>query len=123
MKEKIYENGIEYTLVSDYYLPNFELPANKYNIGKYGMMHEAYIKEYHKGFYSCLILKGKLYDYLEEVDLRARNMVEDMIQKFAKAQGVTEELKAKASMKWVGLMNNIKAQAEEIVCAEIIYNK
>lgn len=123
MKEKIYENGIEYILTGDYYLPNFELPTKKYHIGKYGMMHEEYIKEYYKSFYSCLILNGELCDYLEKVDLRARNMVEDMIQKFAKAQGVTEELKAKSPMKWVGLMNNIKAQAEEIVCAEIIYNR
>lgn len=99
MKEKIYENEIEYILVGDYYLPNFELPTKKYRIGKYGMMHEAYIKKYHKSFYSCLILKGELCNYLEEIDSRARNMVEDMIQKFAKAQGVTEELKAKDQMK------------------------
>ena len=123
MKEKIYENGIEYILVGDYYLPNFELPTKKHHIGKYGMMHEDYIKEHRKSFYSCLILNGELCDYLEDVDSRARNMVEDMIPKLAKAQGVTEELKAKVPMKWVGLMNNIKAQAEEIVCAEIIYNR
>ena len=123
MKEKIYEHGIEYILKGDYYLPNFELPTKKYHIGKYGMMHEGYIKEYHKGFYSNLILSGILQEYLAEIDSRARNMVEDMIQKFAKAQGVTEELKAKSPMKWVGLMNNIKAQAEEIVCAEIVYNR
>ena len=123
MKEKIYENGIEYILTGDYYLPNFKMPTKKYHIGKYGTMHEEYIKEYHKSFYSCLILKGKLCDYLEDVDSRARNMIEELIQKFVKAQGVTEELKAKFPMKWAGLMNNIKAQAEEIVCAEIIYNR
>ena len=123
MKEKIYENGIEYILTGDYYLPNFELPTKKYHIGKYGMVHEEYIKEYHKGFYSNLILSGTLQEYLAEVDSRARNMVDGMIQKFANTQGVTEELKAKDQMKWVGLMNNIKAQAEEIVCAEIIYNR
>ena len=121
MKEKIYENGIEYILVGDYYLPNIVVPHEKHHIGKYGMLHRDYIKERYPWFYARLQGKGELNDYLEEIDMRARDMVEDIISKAAPKQGITEELKATDQMKWVGLMNNLKAQAEEFVFSEIVY--
>lgn len=121
MKKKIYENGIEYVLVGDYYFPNMALPQKKHNIGKYGLLHKEYIKQHHPGFYSELILSGKLNDYLYEVDTTARNFVESYISDGSIKQGVTEKLKAEDPMKWVGLMNNIKAQAEEIIYSDIVY--
>ena len=121
MKEKIYENGIEYILVGDYYFPNIVVPHKEHHIGKYGMLHEDYIKEHYPWFYARLRGKGELYDYLQEIDMRARNMVEDIISKSKPKQGVTGELKATDQMKWVGLMNNLKAQAEEFVFSEIVY--
>ena len=121
MKKKIYENDIEYVLVGDYYFPNITSPQKNHNIGKYGLLHKEYIKQHRPGLYSELILSGKLNDYLYEVDTTARNKVNDYISKGALKQGVTENLKAEDPMKWVGLMNNIKAQAEEIIYSEIVY--
>ena len=121
MKEKIYENGIEYILVGDYYLPNIVVSHRERHIGKYGLLHRDYIKEHNPWFYARLQGKGELNDYLEEIDMRARNMVEDIISKSAQKQGITEELKKADQMKWIGLMNNLKAQAEEFVFSEIVY--
>ena len=121
MKEKIYENGIEYILVGDYYLPNIVVPHRERHIGKYSLLHRDYIKEHYPWFYARLQGKGELNDYLEEIDMRVRNMVEDFISKAAPKQGITEELKKADQMKWVGLMNNLKAQAEEFVFSEIVY--
>lgn len=121
MKEKIIENGIEYVICGDYYVPNLKVPENKYNIGKYGRLHKKFIKENHKEFYSSLILQGKLYEYLYKIDCEAHNILNSLVPKIAEQQGITEELKAENQLKWVGMMNNVKAQAEEIVYAEIVY--
>lgn len=102
-------------------LPNIALPQKKHYIGKYGLLHKEYIKQHRPGLYSELILSGKLNDYLYEIDTNARNKVNDYISKGALKQGVVEELKDKDPMKWVGPMNNIKAQAEEIIYSEIVY--
>lgn len=120
MKKTIYENGIEYVLVGDYYFPNIA-PPEKHNIGKYGMLHEEYIKQHRPGLYSRLILTGKLNDYLYEIDKTCHERIEHIIKDMAKSEGVTEEIKSKNQLKWVGLMNNIKARAEEIIYSEIVY--
>lgn len=120
MKEKIIENGIEYVRCGDYYIPNLKVPENKYNIGKYGRLHKKFIKENYKGFYSSLLLQGKRYEYLYKIDCEAHNMLNSLIPKLAEQQGITEELKAENQLKWVGLMNNVKAQAEEFVYSEIV---
>lgn len=123
MKKSLFEEiGGTYRKCGDYYIPNLIAPESKHNIGKYGMLHKEYIKEHHKGFYSRLVLSCQLNEYLFEVDTRARNMVEDIVSKSAVTQDITEELKAKDPMKWVGMMNNIKAQAEEFVYTNIVYN-
>ncbi len=115
MKEKFIENGIEYVRCGDYYLPNLSVPEEKYIIGKYGRLHEKFIKEYRKGFYTTLFMTGKLHKYLSEIDLRAK------VPLLAKNQGITERLKAENQLKWVGMMNAVKAQAEEIIFKEIVY--
>ena len=121
MKKRIYENGIEYVLVGDYYFPNIAPPEKKHSIGKYGMLHEEYIKQHRPGFYSRLILTGKLNDYLYEIDKTCHERIELMIKDMAKNDGVTEEMKSENQLKWVGLMNNIKSRAEEIIYSEIVY--
>ena len=121
MKKTIYENGIEYVLVGDYYLPNIALPEKKHSIGKYGMLHEEYIKQHRPGLYSRLILTGKLNDYLYEIDTTCHERLDQMIKTMAKSEGVTEKLKSENQLKWVGLMENIKSQAEEILYSEIVY--
>ena len=121
MKEKFIENGIEYVRCGDYYLPNFEVPEEHYHIGKYGRLHERFIKEHYKGLYSTLFMTGKLHKYLAKIDLRARNELDRLFPLLAEKQGITEQLKAENQLKWVGLMNNIKAQVEEIIYKEIVY--
>ncbi len=114
MKEKIIENGIEYVKSGDYYIPNLTVPDDKvYNIGKYGRMHEKFIKENRPCFHSMKMLNGTWLAYLEEIDTSAKEMVDRLIKDMAVKQGITEELKAKDQMTWVGAMNNICHSAEE----------
>ena len=120
MKEKIIENGIEYVRSSDYYIPNLKAPEGKYNIGKYGKLHSIFIKENRPCLYSMKMLNGTWLAYLEEVDTTAKEMVNNLIKDMAVKQGITEELKAKDQMAWVGAMNNIRHSAEEIVLQEFI---
>lgn len=91
-------------------------------IGKYGRMRLRYLKEYRKGLYTSLLLTEKLYPHLLEIDEAANERLDILIPQLMKAAGVTEGLKEADQMKWVGLANNCKAQAEEIICAELIYN-
>ena len=90
-------------------------------IGKYGRMRQGYLKEHRPSLYSSLILSEKLYPHLLEIDRAARERMDAMLPRMMEAAGVTEELKARDPMRWVGLMNTLKAQAEEIVFQELIY--
>ena len=120
MKEKIIENGIEYVKSGDYYIPNLKAPEGTYNIGRYGKLHSIFIKENRPAFYSMKMLNGTWLAYLEEIDITAKEMVDMLITDMAVEQGITEELKAKNQMAWVGAMNNIRYIAEEIVFADLI---
>ena len=92
------------------------------NIGKYGRMRKKYLQEHKPGLYNRLVLTEKLQAHLLEIDQTAHERLEHMIPALAKAAGATEMLKANDPMKWVGLMNTCKAQAEEIIMDELIYN-
>lgn len=115
-------NKINYTKVGDYELPNITVPAKHYRIGKYGMLHRTFIKQNHPTFYTTMLMNGTLLEYLEQLDHKAQNRFDELIAEKTKKQGITEQLKAKNQMLWLGLMNNIKNQAEEIVYSTIIYN-
>ena len=106
MKEKIIENGIEYVRDGDYYIPNLRALDGKYNIGKYGKLHSIFIKENKPCLYSAKMLNGTWLAYLEEIDTTAKEMVDNLVKDMAVKQGITEELKAKDQMAWVGVMNN-----------------
>jgi len=122
MKERFIENGIEYVRNGDYYIPNLTVPDDKvYNIGKYGRMHERFIKENRPCFYSIKMLNGTWLAYLEEIDTSAKKMIDKVIKDMAVKQGVTEELKAKDQMAWVSAMEQIKHTAEEFVFSDLIY--
>ena len=120
MKERFVENGIEYIRCGDYYIPDIKLPKKVY-YGKYGILHEDFIKEHRKGLYSRLILSGKLWEYLAEIDKTCHKQVEHIICQTAKNEGVNETLKATDHMEWVRRMNSIKSRAEEFVYAEYVY--
>lgn len=121
MKEKFIKNGIEYVRNGDYYIPNLTVPNDKvYNIGKYGRLHSIFIKENHPCIYSMKMLNGTWLAYLEEIDTSAKEMIDKLVKDMATKQGITEELKAKDQMAWVGAMNSIKHSAEEIVLREFV---
>ena len=123
MKEKIIENGIEYVRNGDYYIPNLTVPDDKvYNIGKYGRLHSIFIKENRPCIYSMKMLNGTWLAYLEEIDTTAKELIDKLIKDMAVKQGISEELKAKDQMAWVGAMNNIRHSAEEFVLRDFIYS-
>ena len=96
-------------------------PEDEPHYGKYGRMRRTYLKEHHECLYTGLLLSGKLNAHLNEIDDTAHRRMELMTRQVAAAQGITEELKARDQMTWVGAMNNIRSAAEEIVCTELIY--
>lgn len=91
-------------------------------LSKYGRMRGRYLREHKKVIYYNLLTSGKLYEYLADIDTSACNMSEYLIKEMARKQGVTEELKGKDMMGWIGLMNNIRACADEIVLNDIVYS-
>ena len=113
---------LSYTVCGDYAIPNLKLnnPADQ-PIGKYGRMRKRYLQEYRPILYNYLVLSETLYPHLLEIDNAANQRIEILLAQLAKDAGVTEKLKAADPMKWVGLMNAVKAQAEEILLAELIY--
>lgn len=121
LPKEITQNGIRYTLVGDYYVPNLQLPEESRPIGIWGRMHKAYLELYHPARYNDLILSGKLWTYLADLNEQAQDRLDCIITQMKIAEGITEELKARDPMAWVGAMNNIRNRAEEIVRAEIIY--
>lgn len=116
------ENNLTYTQVGDYFIPNLVLSVQPdKDVGTYGRMRERYLKEHHPGVYASMVLTEKLYPHLLEIDEAAQGYLDTMIPRMAAAAGVTEELKAKDQMKWVGMMNAIRAQVEEVIRADLIY--
>ena len=121
LKPRITENGIEYVLVGDYYIPDLKFPEENRPIGKYGQMHREYLKEQCYGRYSSLLLTGKLWSYLEDLDEQAEERFTCIVDQMKAAEGVTEELKRKDAMLWVQRCNNIRNRAEVIVLNEMVY--
>lgn len=121
LKERITENGIDYILIGDYYIPDLKLPEENRPIGRYGRLHREYLKQEHPARYSSLILTGKLWTYLADLNEQAEERLDLIIEQMKAAEGVTEELKARNQLEWVGRMNNIRNRAEEIVNSELIY--
>ena len=124
MPDVIYNesNGLHYRKIAGYYFPMLALPGQDWeNLGFYGRRRFDYLNEYREDLLLELTLEGKLYEHLTAVDRIAEEWFENMMPKYAKAAGATEELKHNDALKWVGLMNNCKAQVEEIIYSEIIY--
>jgi hypothetical protein len=113
---------LTYSRNGDYYIPDLTLTNQPDRpIGKYGRMRKRYLKEYRPTLYSSLILSENLYPHLLEIDEAANRRLEIVMPELMKSAGVTEELKARDPMRWVGLMNTMKAQVEEIILSELIY--
>ena len=112
---------ITYKTVNDVQIPNLTLPETE-PIGRYGRMPQRYLKENRPVLWNHLVLTGSLYEHLSEIETAVQSRIDLMLPKLAEAAGATEALKAADPMKWTGLMNSCKAQAEEVVLSELIYN-
>ena len=111
---------LTYRTEGDYRLPNLDVPEAP-KVGKYGMLRRSYLRKNKNGIYTGMQLSGKLDSHLAEIDRQATEMVDSLTSRMAAEQGVNESLKASDPMKWVGLMNNIRASAEEVVLTELVY--
>ncbi len=115
-------NNLTYKKVGDYYIPDLALDDQPdIEVGIYGRMKERYLKEHHPGRYSYLLLSGKLYPHLLEIDAAAQGYLDTILPRMAADAGITEELKASDQMAWVGRMNMIRTQVEEMIRADLIY--
>ena len=108
LKERITENGIDYILAGDYYIPDLKLPEENRPIGRYGRLHREYLKQEHPARYSSLILTGKLWTYLADLNEQAEKRRDLIIEQMKAAEGVTEELKARNQLEWVGQIQKFR---------------
>ena len=122
-KTKIDEStGIEYHLEGDYYIPNLAMPKQeKITLNKYGRMRLKYLKEHKKTEYTIMLMDGTLNTHLKEIQETADNRVQQILSELKAKSNLTEDMKNTDTLYWVGTMNSIKAQAEEVVFSELIY--
>ncbi len=114
--------GIEYHLEGDYYIPNLAMPKQeKIILNKYGRMRLKYLKEYKKADYTIMLMNGTLNTHLKELQEMADNRVQQIISELKAKSDLTEDMKNTDMLYWVGTMNSIKNQAEEIIYNELIY--
>ena len=123
LRKRIHDdsNGLDYILVGDYYIPDLKLPEESRPIGRWGRMHKVFLQEHKPGQYNELLLSGKLWTYLADLNEQADDRLTRIISQMQAAEGVTEELKACDQLAWVGAMNSIRSRAEEIIRSEMIY--
>ena len=114
--------NIQYIRSGDYFIPDLKLIEETRPIGKWGRMHRDYLKEYHPIQFNNLVLSGKLWTHLADLNEQAQQRMETLIAQMQSAEGVTEALKAADPMGWRQRMNNITSRAEEIIREELIYN-
>ena len=126
MTDTLFEQlGGAYTQQGDYLLPNLALPAEKEtgNIGVWALRHKRYLKQHHKVLYYNLLTSGKLHSHLADTEEQAQQLFLRLVKEYSEKEGVTEQLKATDTMKWVRKMNNIRNRATEIVNNEVIYRQ
>ena len=121
MESKMVSNGIEYVRVGDYYIPNLTLPHEERPIGKYGRMHRDYLMDQNPVMFDDLVVTGRLWTYLADLNEQAENRMQLMIQQMQEAEAVTETLKVSDQLAWVQAMNSIRNRAEEILREELIF--
>ena len=114
MKSTFEKMGGTYTLGADgIYYPNLVSTDEEPHYGKYGMMRKTYLKEHRPAMYSLYMLEDRLTEHLNTVDDEAQERMDILVRQMMDRQGITEELKARDQMVWVGAVNNIRNAAEE----------
>ena len=122
MKDRMIQNGIEYERRGEQYYPLLDLgEQTTYEIGKYGKLHLEFIKQHRRGTYTTLLTENRLNEHLHSIDEQAHKQLDLLTAQMANRIGVTEDIKASTPMRWVQMMNSIKASAEEIVLKEVMY--
>ena len=122
MNTIINENGISYVLSSDgMYYPALKYDTDEPHYGKYGLLRKRYLQEHHKGYYTALLLRGKLTEHLNQIDDIANARIDFLVFQMQKRQHIDESLKSRDQIAWVREMNNIYKTSAEIVLNEIIY--
>lgn len=123
LKKHIYDdnNGLHYTLVGDYYIPDFQLPKEERSIGKYGRMHREYMREQNPMLFNDLLLSCQLWTYLADFNEQAQERLHAIISQMKKFESVNEQMKENNQWEWIQKMNSIYNRAEEIVLAELVY--
>ena len=117
-----HQNEITYTERDGILYPDLSLPRQPdCPIGKYGQMRLDFLKKHRRGTYTTLLTEGRLLAHLSAIDQEARSQVEFLTAELAKKRGIDENLKANNTLMWVREMNNCKAQAEEVVIREVVY--
>jgi len=117
------QTGISYTLAGDYYLPDLLPPEGEhFEIGVYGRMRKEYLKKHRRIFYTNLLTSGELNKHLHEIDIAAYGFMELVSKQMAKAEGVTEQLKAQNQLLWVGKIENIRNRVMEMIREDLIYS-
>ena len=121
-KEIVGGTEIRYVLdkATGTYLPDWELPKQR-ELGRCGRMRAEFLKENHKGLYQAMLIKGTLNEHCAEVEDTAYERLDRMVKAMAKADGITEEMKNSDPLHWVGMMNNYKNCAEEMILSELIF--
>ena len=114
---------LRYVWCGDYLIPDLTLNVKAYPpLGKYGRMRERYLREHRHLLYSTILLGGRLDEHLHEIDAAAQRRMDQLTHQMAETAGITEELKVRDPMRWVGEMNTIKVQVEEMILEELIYS-
>jgi len=121
--EVIRENRFGYLQTGDYFIPDLKLPQENRSIGKYGRMHRDYLQEHNPIRFDDLVLEGKLWTYLADLNEQAQNRLQMIIMQMQEAECVNDELKENNQMAWVQAMNSIHNRAEEIVLHELVYGE
>ena len=121
LKPRVHENGMDYVLVGDYYVPDLKLPEEHRPLGKWGRMHREYLRITNPGLLNELILSGRLWTYLADLNEQATDRCNRIIRQMMEAEQIGEDLKAHDQMAWVRAMNSIRSRAEEIIKKEMIY--
>ena len=119
----IREDRLEYLQIGDYFIPDLKLPQENRSIDKYGRMHRDYLQEHNPIRFDDLVLEGRLWTYLADLDEQAQNRLQLIISQMQEAESVDAELKENNQMAWVQAMNSIHNRAEEIVLHELVYGE
>ena len=114
--------NISSTKKGNYLLPDLKLEnKERFNLGKYGLLKLEYLKKNKRVLYTELLMKDKLNEYLNDIDITLIDKEQSLIKELVEKENITEELKSSSQMLWIGKMNNIKNKVEEIILKEYIY--